>query len=347
MPTIQPENVGDFVLDTLNDLGAPNFTDISSNLQEHYALTNLFRENRVVLESGKGIQFNVLAGQSNAARNVSLGQSDKVNAVDGMVQASTVWRGSETSYMIFGELVSMNGEPARIVDYIKQQRIMAMISFAELMENNFWAAPSASDPTTPLGLPYWIVKNGTKGFTGGVLSGYSDVAGVSPTQYPNFQNWAAPYLDVTRDDFIRGVREACTKTKFKSATDGIPSPNTGDTYAFYTNYAVRQPLEEALESQNENIGMDIAAMDGKVMLRRTPVNWVPWLDRDTTNPFYGVNWGWLKTYILRDWWMRETNIPYTPGQHTVASHFIDCRYQIVSKNRRCHFVLSNGVTYPA
>jgi hypothetical protein len=345
--TIQPENVEDFVLDTLNDLGKPNFTDISSNIQDHYALSNLFRENRVILESGKGIQFNVLAGQSNAARNVSLGQSDKVNAVDGMVQASTVWRGSETSYMIFGELVAMNGEPARIVDYIQQQRIMAMISFAELMENNFWAAPASTDNTTPLGLPYWVTKNGTAGFTGSTLSGFTTVAGLSPTTYPNWQNWAAPYTLVTRDDFIRAARQAATKTKFKPVVDGIPSPNTGDTYAFYTNYSVRQPLEEALESQNENLGVDIASMDNKVMFRSAPVNWVPWLDRDTTNPFYGINWGWIKTFILRDWWMRETNIPYTPGQHTVASHWIDCRYQIVSKNRRCHFVLSNGTTYPS
>jgi hypothetical protein len=344
---IQPENVTDFINDTLQDLGKPMFTDISSNLQNHYAMSNLLTQNRVVLESGSGIRFNVLVSQSNSARNVSLGQSDKVNAVNGMVIGSANWRGSMTSYMIFAELVSMNGEPSQIVDYIKQQRIMGMISLAELMENNWWSAPSATDDLTPLGLPYWVTKNATAGLNGGTLSGFSNVAGLSTSTYPNWQNYTFPFTNITRDDFIRGVRQACTKSQWMPVVSGIPAPNTGDVWGFYCNYATRQPLEEALESQNQNLGMDIASMDGKVLLRNTPVNYVSWLDRDTTNPFYGINWGWFKTYILRDWWLRETNIPFTPGQHTVASHFIDLRYQFICKNRRMCFVGSNGTTYPS
>jgi hypothetical protein len=347
MAVIQAENVLDFVADTLRDLGKPKFTDISSNLQRHVAMKNLMRKNRVQLESGTGIQFNVLVGQSNAARNVALAESDNVNLVDGMKQANTVWRNSQTSYMLIGQLMAMNREPAKIVDYIKQQRIMAMISLAELMEGNFWNFPLFSDSKTPLGLPYWVGKNATKGFTGGIPSGYPDVAGLSPTTYPNWNNWAAPYTAISRDDFIRQAREAATKTDFQPPVDGIPSPDTGDEYGFYTAYAVIQPLEEACESQNDNLGNDVSSRDGKVLFRRVPVQWVPKLDADTTNPFYGINWGWYKTYILRGWWMKETEIPQTPGQHTVSSHFMDCTYNFVTKNRRCHFCLSNGTTYPS
>ncbi len=347
MAVIQAENILDLVADTLKDLGKPKFTDISSNIQDHVAVKRLIRKNRHVLDSGVGIQFNVLVAQSNAARTMSLGESDNVNFVDGMVQASTVWRHAGTSYAIIGQVMAMNREPARIVDYVKQQRIMALISLAELMESLFWAAPSATDSKTPLGLPYWVVKNATKGFNGGQLTGYTTTAGLSSTTYPNWSNWTGPYTAVSRDDFLVQAREACTKTNFQPPTDGIPTPNTGDDYGHYTNYAVIQPLEQILESQNDNLGSDIASMDGKVMLRRVPVVWVPWLDRDTTNPFYSLNWGWFKTYILKDWWMKETNIQYTPGQHATASHFIDCSFQWLSKNRRCHSVLSNGTTYPS
>jgi hypothetical protein len=347
MAVIQAENVADFVADTLKDLGKPKFTDISSNIQRHVAMKNLLRENRVVLESGQGIQFNVLVSQSNAFRNVALAESDNVNLVDGMVQASTVWRNSQTSYMLIGQLVAMNREPARIVDYVKQQRIMALISLAEGMESNFWAAPASTDNKTPLGLPYWVVKNATKGFNGTTLTGYTTVAGLNPSTYPNWSNWTAPYTAVTIDDFIRTAREGATKTDFLPPVDGIPTPNTGDEYGWYTNYAVVQALEEAVMGQNDNLGPDVADMDGKTLFRRVPVTWVPWLERDSTNPFYGINWGWLKTYILRGWWMKETAIPHTPGQHTVASHFMDCTYQFVSKNRRCHMVISNGTTYPS
>ncbi len=347
MPVIQAENVVDLVNDTLKDLGKPKFTDISTNLQRHTAMKQLLRKNRVVLESGQGIQFNVLVAQSNAARHVALAESDNVNQVDGMVQASTVWRNTQTSYMIIHQLMSMNREPARIVDFVKQQRLMAMISLAELMEAAFWGAPPSTDVKTPLGLPYWVTKNATKGFNGATLTGYTTVAGLSPTTYPNWQNWTGPYTSVSRDDFIRGAREAATKTDWSPPVDGIPSPETGDEYGFYTNYSVIQPLEEAVESQNDNLGRDIASQDGKVLFRRTPVQWVPWLERDTTNPFYGICWGWMKTYALSGEWLRETNIQYTPGQHNVASHFIDMTYQFLTKNRRVHFVMSNGTTYPS
>lgn len=347
MAVIQPENVADFVADTLKDLGKPKFTDISSTVQNHVAAKELLKKNNVVLESGAGIQFNVLVNQSSAARNVALAESDNVSMVDGMVQASTTWRGTVTSYMIIGELMAMNREPARIVDYVKQQRIMAMIAYIELMESNFWGAPPATDSRTPFGLPYWVTKNATKGFNGGALSGYSNTAGLLNTTYAQWANYTFPFTNITRDDFIRNAREAATKTDFRPPTEGVPTPNTGDKYGWYTNYAVLQPLEEALESQNDNLGSDIASQDGKTMFRKAPVEWVPLLERDTTNPFYGLNWGWLKTYVLRGWWMKETNIPYTPGQHTVESHFMDSRYQFVSKNRRCHIVGSNGTTYPS
>ncbi len=347
MAVIQAENINDVVNDAIKDLGKPNFTDISSTIQKHVAMPNLLRKDRAVLESGTGIQFNVLVAQSNAARNVSVGESDNVNQADGMVQASTVWRNTNTSYQIIHQLVSMNREPARIVDFVKQQRLMALISLVELMETNFWAAPSASDAKTPLGVPYWITKNATKGLTGDTLTGFSNKAGLTKTTYPQWANFAFPYTAVTRDDFIRGAREAATLTDYRPPVDGIPTPNTGDNYGFYTNYAVLQPLEEALESQNDDLGADIASQDGKVLFRRVPVSWVPWLNRDTTNPFYGINWGWFKTYVLKGEWLRETSIPNAPGAHNIAWHFIDLTYQFVSKNLRCHFVGSNGTTYPS
>jgi hypothetical protein len=347
MAVLQAENVLDFVADTLKDLGKPHFTDISSNLQAHPAAKNILQANRAMVESGSGIQFNVSVAQSNAARNVGIAQTDNTNLTDGQVQASTVWRHVQTSYVIEGHLLAMNREPSRIVDYVKYQRIQGLISLVELLESNFWAAPSATDTLTPLGLPYWVVKNATKGFNGGQLSGYSTTAGLSSTTYPNWSNWTGPYTAVSRDDFIRQAREAALKIHFKPVVDGIPSPNTGDEMGCYANYSVIQPLEEAAESQNDNLGSDVASQDGKTMFRRVPITWVPWLERDTTNPFYLINWGWMKTWILRGWWMKETHIPNKPGQHTVAEYFIDCTYQTVTKNRRCHAVVSSGTSYPS
>ena len=223
---------------------------------------------------------------------------------------------------------------------------MALISLAILMENNFWGPPVAlTDTLTPWGVNTWIVKNATEGFNGSAPSGYTTI-GLNPTTYPRWNNWTYQYTAVSRDDLIRHWRKAATFTDFEPPVDGIKTFNTGDDYGFYTNYGVIGPLEEALESQNDDLGPDIASMDGRVVFRRVPVMWVPRLETDTTNPVYGINWGYLKTFVLDGWWLKETHIPNYPGQHTISAHFLDLTYQFVTRNRRCNFVLATGVTTP-
>lgn len=345
-PALIPTGLGDLVQTTLRNLGKPKFTEIVSPLQKHTAMRNLFRKNRIEFESGYGFQWDVMVNPSNSAANVGLGSSDNVQIYDTMVQAQADWRNTTANYAWIAQEIDMNREPSRIVNLLKARRISTMISLAELMEGNFWGPPVAfADNLTPWGVNTWIVKNATQGFNGGAPSGYTTI-GLNPTTYPNWNNYTDQYTNVSPDDLIRKWRRAATFTGFEPPVDGIPTFNTGDTYGFYTNYGVLGPLEELLIAQNENIGEDVAKMDGKVTFRRVPVSWVPKLEADTTNPVYGINWGSFKTYILNGWWLKETHIPNYPGQHTMAATFLDCTYQMVTTNRRCHFVLATGTTYP-
>ena len=348
MATLTASGLGDLVATTLKDLGRLRFTDISSPLQRHTAMRNLLLENRVTLESGYGIQFDVMVAQTNAAHNVGLAATDNVSIVDTMIQGSADWRNSSTNYGIIGQEISMNGAPSRIVELIRVRRLGALISMAELMESNFWGPPVAlTDDLTPWGVNTWIVKNASEGFNGTVPSGYTVIGGINPTTYPNWANWTAQYTNVTKDDLFRKWRKAATFTDFQPPVEGIPSFNTGDDYGFYTNYGVIGPMEELLQSQNENLGTDIAKYDGEATFRRVPVRWVPKLEADTTNPVYGINWGVYKTYILQGWWLKETNVPIYPGQHTLSAFFVDCTYQWVCKDRRRNFVIATGTTYPS
>ncbi len=347
MPALLPSQLGDLVNTTIKNLGKPKFTEIATDIQEHTAMKNLLKKNRVVIDSGYAVQWDVMVNHSQSSRNVGLGAVDNVSQVDTMTQASADWKNVTANYSFIGQEIDMNREPARIVNLVTERRIACLISLAELMEANFWGPPVAiTDTTTPWGVNTWIVKNATEGFNGGVPSGYTTI-GLNPTTYPRWNNYTFPYTNVTVDDFIRKVRKAATFTKFKPPVEGIPTPNTGDNYGFYTNYGVLGPLEESLVAQNENLGSDIASQDGNTLLRRVPVTWVPKLEPDTTNPFYGINWGWMKTYVLDGWWLKETDVPIYPNQHTVAAHFLDLTFQWITKNRRAHFVGSNGTTYPS
>lgn len=346
-PVLTASGLGDLVQTTLRDLGRAKFTEIATDLQRHTAMRNLLNKNRIQLESGYGVQWDVMTNHNGSAANVGLYASDNVNVMDVMTQATADWRNSTNNYAVEGRELDMNREPARIVDLIRTRRIACLISMAELMEANFWGPPVAiTDSITPWGINTWLVKNATEGFNGGAPSGYTSI-GLNPTTYPRWSNWTAQYTSVSRDDLIRKWRKAATFTDFEPPVDNIPTFSDGDKYGFYSNYGVIGPLEEALESQNDNLGADIASQDGKSMFRRVPVSWVPKLEADTTNPVYGINWGSFKTYILKGWWLKETHVPIYPGQHTVSANFMDCTYQWIMKNRRVHFVLATGTSYPS
>lgn len=348
MPALTASQLNDLVQTTLKDLGELKFTDISPTLQEYTAQNELLNKNRVTLESGYGIQFNLKVALGGSARNVGLAATDVVDIPDTMSQGSADWRNSTCYYASIGQEMAMNREPRRIVNLMQERRLSSLTDMAELMETNFWGPPVAlTDTTTPWGINTWIVKNATQGFNGGVPSGYTTIGGVNPTTYPNWNNYTDQYANVTSDDFVRRARRAATYTKFKPPVQGIPTYNTGDSYGFYTNYAVVGLLEENLDARNDNLGPDVAKNDGETLFRRAPVKWVPILDRDTTNPFYGLNWGVFKTYILRGWWLKETFVPIYPGQHTISATFIDSTYQWVCKDRRRNFVMATGTTYPS
>lgn len=346
-PVLTAGGLGDLVQTTLPELGKPQFTEIATDIQEHTAMKNLLRKNRIVLSSGRSVQWNVMVNHSQSATNTGLGSSDQVNIVDTMVQATADWKNSTANWAIIAQELDMNREPARIVDLIKERRHACMIAVAELMESNFWGPPvSINDLITPWGVNTWFVKNATEGFNGGAPSGYTTI-GLNPTTYPRWNNWTYQYSAVTRDDLIRHLRKAATFTHFKPPVEGLPTYNTGDQYGFYTTYTVVQQLEEALEAQNENLGHEIDSQDGNVLFRRVGVTWVPKLEADTTNPFYGINWGVFKTFILKGWWLRETHIPHYPGQHLTAAHFMDSTYQWIVRDRRRNFVAATGTTYPS
>ncbi len=346
MAALLATQLNDLVQTTLRNLGKPKFTSIAAPLQKYVAMRNLLRKNRIEFQSGYGAQWDVQVDHSHSSEHTGLGAVDHLEIVDTMVQAQADWRNTTSHYSFIGQEMDMNREPARIVNLVQERRIACMISLSILMEDAFFGVPVAiTDTVTPWGINTWLQKNASEGFNGGAPSGYTTI-GLNPTTYPNWKNYTFQYTLLTLDDFIRKLRKACTFTKFDPPVDGIPTFNTGDDYMFMTNYSVLGPLEEALTAQNEDLGSDIASQDGKVLLYRRPVMWIPRLEADTTGPFFGINWGVFKTMILSGWWLKETPVPVYPGQHTVSAHFLDSTYQWIMHDRRCDFVGATAATYP-
>lgn len=342
MATLTPDRINDLVNMTLPKLDKGKWTDLSSDLQKHTAWRQLIRQKKVEASAGKEISFQAMTGHSNAAKMVGLYESDDVNVVDVMQDGSVPWRNAQTFWALDKHLISMNSEPASIVKLLKAQRAAGRISMAELLETQVWSKPEDSDDKLSLwGIPTWIVKNSTKGFTGGNPAGFTDGVAFNSSTYARWKNWSETYTTVDHNDFIKKAREAAVKTNFMAPVDDIPQPNTGDDRQYYTTYTVLAALEDALRNQNDNLGNDIAAKDGRVMFRRRPVNWVPQLDSDTENPWYGINWGWMHFEFLEGWYFVESKAKDAPLQHNVTVVYVDATGNLVCKNRREQSVLYN------
>jgi hypothetical protein len=345
VPTLQLSGVSDVLQAGLAELGEGKWTDLTTDLQEFVAVPNLLKKNRVVIQSGHSIQWDLITDHNNSARAVGLFASDRVDVPNGLTQGSMPWRHTIADYAFDHHEVTANEGARQIVSLIKARRHMAMVSMAEYMERRFWRVPDTTDEVNPHGVPYWIVKNATEGFNGGAPSGYTTVAGLNPSTLSRWKNYTAPYTAVTYEDLIAKWWKAATYTKFKAPVQS-PTFNTGDQYGYYTTYTVYAGLKNLLMAQNEDLGSDLDSQDGNPTFRRVPVTWVPVLDEDTTNPVYGINWGEFKTAILGNWWMKETVLDRVPGQHNVSAVYIDSSFNWICRNRRRNFVLSNGTTLP-
>ncbi len=319
-------------------------------MQDHPAAKNLIKKHSMKIGSGKSFVFKIRMTTGNSFANISITDHDQVNIVDGFVDGQVQWRKSKVNYAFYDEEMSINRSPSRLINLIKTREDGALVDWIEGLENNFWNFPAATNTVTPFGLPYWCTKNATVGFNGGIPTGYTTVAALSPTTWPRWQNYSGNYTNITLDDLVRKARTMAEATWFKPPVSSVPNLETaaaGSQRGYFVNLTTRQSFEDIADSRNDNIGADVAKYDGAVMFRRAPLEYVPILDRDSTNPMYQIDWGVFKIIVQSGWWQKRTVLAPYPGQRNVSAVYLDSLYNIVCYNRRLLGVLATGTTYPA
>lgn len=347
MAVIQASDVGDLIRNSINRLNRGKYTPIATDRQKYIVTRRLMRKSKVVFDSGPLFQWNLMIDHSNSAEAVGLYHVDTVNQTDVMAQAVVPWRRYHAAYPIEHQVVQMNTGEARIVSIVETAKKSCEISLMEMFEDRFWRLPPTTDNLHMYGVPYWIVKNNTEGFNGGHPGSYTDVAGLSRTTYPRWRNYTAQYTAVTKDDLVQKWARAAEFTDWEPPVDGLATFDTGQGYGFYTNWNVLGTLRRLLEQQNDSLGTDLDSMHGKVVFQRTPVDRVPALEADTTNPVYGIPWGVFKIATLSGWWMKETVVDMAAKQHTVSEYHKDCSFQPHMYDCRKAFVLATNTGLPS
>jgi len=354
---IQAANIQDLVTTTLKNLGRAKWTDNSSDLRRTTAMKMLVNKSKMDMIAGEGgyeFQFNRSTGVGNTFRFVGLGAPDIVDITNHMGTGTIPWRHMTWNWAYDYREPLFNSGASRIVELIKTRRIAATGAAIIGTETAMWRAPAATDDTSIYGIPYWIVKSNTAatfanndGFNGLAPSGYTMVAGINPTTDTRWRNYATQYTNVSKDDFIRKARRMAEYTNFTPLVDNTPTYDQGDKCEYYTNYNLYGTLVEILESQNENLGIDIAPYEGKPTFNRTKINNIPELDRDTTNPFYQIPWGVFRMKGMSGSWMKETFIPNKSDQHTISIYHTDCTLNTLCYDRRQCGVLATDTTMPS
>lgn len=331
--------IADAVLLTQNKLikrGA--FVDMQTDLQDHVAVREMWQGRKKVFEGGENWEYEVQIDHNHSARAVGLYETDGSSLTDTMIKGEIPPRHVNAHYLFdLREKAFQRGGTA-IVNLIKTKYVAMMIAFFEYLEETLWSKPTDStDLKTPYGLLYWVVKNATEGFNGGNPTGFtSGRGGISSDTYSRYKNYTGTYsgsAGISKTDLLRKMRRAHRQTMFRSPVSH-PRPDMPMGNGIYTNDTVIGLLEELLESQNMNLGNDLASKEGKTLFKSTPVQYAPYLDNHTDNPIYMLDWKYLAIGVMAGW---ENNLsePYmVAGKHLVRRVDLDATLNMVGTDVR-------------
>jgi hypothetical protein len=335
--------IADMLTTTLHDLGRGRFYQIAQEMAEYYVMPRLLREGNVRMQaSGIGIKETLMTNIGGESRWVGLNDTDVYNWEDILTQLTVVWCRLNDNMMWERRMLLENRGAERVNDVIKPQRVAMMLRIAKSLEAGFFGAPDASDTKKPWGLKYWIVKNASTGFNGGLPSGFSTVGGVNITTYPTFKNYTAQYTSVSKSDLIKKMRTAHRATNWRSPykTSEMES-EFGARRQIFLNEATISSFEDVGEAQNENLGRDVASMDDQIAFKRHPLIYIEYLDDDVTNPVYMTDVETIKPIVLKGDYLRESDAhSLVPLKHNTFAVDVDLSINFVCVNRRANAVFS-------
>ncbi len=315
---------------------------MQTDLSNHVAVREMWQGRKKTFEGGEDWESEVQMDHNHSAKTVGLFESDGSALTDTMVKAAVEPRHVNAHYIYDVREKDFQRGGAKIVDLVKTRYVGMMVSLYELLEAILWGKPDDSDDLkTPFGIAYWITRSATEGFNGGNPAGFTaGKGGISQSTYARWANWTAQYVAVTKTDLIRKMRKASRHTKFRSPVSHAQPDFGSMKNGIYVNTDTIGLIEEALEDQNMSLGNDMASKDGRAEFKGTRLTYAPYLDNDSADPVYMLDWKWLAVGVMAGW---ENNLtaPYmVPDKHNVRRVDLDASLNMVCTNLRRQAVIS-------
>jgi hypothetical protein len=344
---LQASGIADLVTTTLKNMERFSWTDISQRLNQYTLFEMLMNKTMVdFVSSGTDYQFNVKVRRGAAAKMTGLFATDVINQGDFMKTASLPFRHMTHNFAFDEKEPVMNSGKERIVEEVKVRRADCWAEIAEKFEVQAISSPASANTDDMNGIPYHIVKSAsgtTPGFNGGHATGHSEWSTLSRTDFDGLKNYSGSYIAATKPDLVESITGALDLCYFK-APMSYSGKGQRPRYRFFTTRALRRSLVGLVEQQNDNLGEDIDAMNGRLRIRQTPVDWLATLDADTDVPFYGIDTNSLRIKVLSPFYLREKGPQEVSLQHTTFVYFVDLSCNLFCDNPRANFVLSKNNT---
>ena len=318
------------------------FVDMQTDLTDHVAVREMWKQKKKKFEGGATWDFAVQMDHNSSAKAVGMYETDGSAMDDAMVTGNVAARHLNAHYIFDKREKAFQRGGVAVLDFVRSKYVRMMVSFHELLETILWGKPSdSSDLKTPFGIAYWVTRSATEGFNGGNPAGFSlGKAGISQGTYSRWANWTAQYTSVSKTDLLRKMRKAHRKSRFRSPISHA-NPDLGAMRnGIYLNSDTIGLLEEAVEEQNMSLGNDLASKDGRAMFKGTPLTYVPFLDDDSADPVYMLDWKWLAVGVLAGW-ENQLTAPYmVPNKHLVSRVDLDASLNMVCTDIRRQAVIS-------
>lgn len=337
------ENLEDFIKVTLDRNKKNEWVDITHDLQEYTFASRWFSSKKKPEKGGAFLKWKLRVDNQGTAKHSGLfavDSTNRKNVVDGGKQG---WSKQTVNYIYDLDEDEFQEGPEVIIRMMQLNEQGLYNDFFKLMETAMWTAPSSSDldPMPPAGIPFWIQKNATLGFSGGDPDGWADGAGsIKTSKYKGWKNYSGTYVQISRDDLIEKVVNACDFCYFKPPKS-YPEIGGGEPqWGFYTVHSVLATMRRLLQAGNDNLGPDVARYAGEVLIRSTPVTWVPALTNkesdayDEQDPFYGINWKKFEYFFKTGRNMIKHPPKQAANQHNVRERHMDNWGQFCCYDRR-------------
>lgn len=337
---------------------------------DEYEFTRIFNKDGIKQRAGTKITGRALLSPTGSCRFVGyydqdeLSQGETLHAFEMPFCYYTAnWSWDEK------EILENKDDPEGFIDLAKVKETQAMWSIAQKFEERGWKAPtSATDEKFIRGVPYYIrmmdKDTSVDGFVGKTIRYEGGTTGticmgIDASVHSQVRNWAALYTTVDAS-LVTKFRTAFEYSTFKAPL--IASDFNARKSAprrIYTGKANKVALLDFLDAKDDMhttkdaLGRMVVTQGNDCLINGCDVRGLRELDNftdpetgDTADPWYYVDFSYLKPYVRRGYWMKRFG-PVHGGrlQHTTYSMFIDGSCNTWSDNLRSNgFVIHKALS---